>query len=236
MSLHSFDPAIAAKVGLNAAVIYQNILFWTEKNLVNGRNVKDGKVWTYNSIKAWGELFPYFSPDQIRRALAKLVEAGLIFEGNYNQSAYDRTKWYGVKTEIHLAETQNGSGQNHEPIPDIKPDIKPDTHHAPQVGQRFDEFWNAYPHRNGKKDKKAPCQTKYDKAVKSGVTEAEIIQAAKDYADDPDVKRGYGRAALTWLNQKGWADERTKDKRTFRDKPQSEWTAEDRKQAALQWM
>lgn len=39
MSLHSFDPDVAKKVGVNAAVIYQNILFWTEKNFRNKRNV-----------------------------------------------------------------------------------------------------------------------------------------------------------------------------------------------------
>ena len=32
MSAHSFDPDIAARVGCNAAVIYQNLFYWAEKN------------------------------------------------------------------------------------------------------------------------------------------------------------------------------------------------------------
>ena len=46
MSRHSFDPDIAARVGLNAAVIFQNITFWIEKNQANRRNFRDGRYWT----------------------------------------------------------------------------------------------------------------------------------------------------------------------------------------------
>lgn len=126
MPLHSFDPQIAARVGLNAAVIYQNIVFWTEKNLANGKHVIDGYVWTFNSVKAWGDLFPYLSADQIRRALDKLEADELIVSGNHNKSPYDRTKWYGVSPQIHLGKTTNVIGQNVKPIPDSKPDDKPD--------------------------------------------------------------------------------------------------------------
>jgi hypothetical protein len=126
VSLHSFDPEIARRVGVNAAVIYQNILFWTEKNYVNGKNCIDGCVWTYNSVRAWAELFPYLTQSQIRLALAKLVEDGLIVEGNHSDAAYDRTKWYGVFAEIHLRKNTNGFAENREPITDSKPDIKPD--------------------------------------------------------------------------------------------------------------
>lgn len=136
MSLHSFDPKVAKEVGVNAAVIYQNILFWTQKNAANKRNIHDGYVWTYNSAQALSELFPYLSPDQIRRSLGKLVSAGLIASGNYNKSAYDRTKWYGVKDDFHLAETENGTGGKPRPIPDSKPDSKPDSPQPPRGGRR----------------------------------------------------------------------------------------------------
>ncbi len=43
MSRHSFDPKIAARVGLNAAVIFQNITFWIEKNQANRGNLRDGR-------------------------------------------------------------------------------------------------------------------------------------------------------------------------------------------------
>ena len=42
MSRYSFDPVIATQVGLNASVIYQNLLFWIDKNEANEHNFKDG--------------------------------------------------------------------------------------------------------------------------------------------------------------------------------------------------
>lgn len=131
MSMHAFDPCVAAKVGLPAAVIYQNIFFWTEKNFANGKHIHDGKVWTYNSVKAFEMLFPYLTAKQIRSALEKLAECCLIYEGNYNASPYDRTKWYGLSCEIHLPKKANETAQKGEPIPDSKPDISTDTITSP---------------------------------------------------------------------------------------------------------
>jgi len=129
MSAHHFDPNIAAQVGCNAAVIYQNLLYWAEKNAANGRHFYDGRWWTYNSISAFSELFPYLSGKQIRSALDKLESVGLIVTGCYNKSAYDRTKWYAptcLNTVAHLPKRSNENDQKGEPIPDINTDNKPD--------------------------------------------------------------------------------------------------------------
>lgn len=91
MSRHSFDPVVAAHVGLNAAVIYQNLLFWVEKNEANNHNFKDGQYCTCNSISALAKLFPYVKEKQIRTAVDKLLNAGLILKSNYSQDRYDRT-------------------------------------------------------------------------------------------------------------------------------------------------
>lgn len=128
MSRHSFDPEVAAKVGLNAAVIYQNIVWWAEKNAANGKHFHDGLWWTYNSVSAFGELFPYLTGKQIRTALAKLEEDGLLVSGCFNKSAYDRTKWYAptcLSAESDLPKKANEVAQKGEPIPDSKPVHKP---------------------------------------------------------------------------------------------------------------
>ena len=78
MSAHSFDPDIAARVGCNAAVIYQNLFYWAEKNAANDKHFYDGRWWTYNSISAFADLFPYLTGKQIRTALDKLEIDGLI--------------------------------------------------------------------------------------------------------------------------------------------------------------
>lgn len=111
MSRHSFDPAVAQEVGLAAAVIYQNIYWWIERNAANGHNLHDGRYWTHNSVAAFADLFPYLTDKQIRTAIDKLEEAGLIVSGNYNDSPYLRTKWYALgrpATGCHLPVWANG--------------------------------------------------------------------------------------------------------------------------------
>lgn len=129
--MHSFNVAVAEEVGVNAAILLQSIKWWCDKNRANGKNEHDGLYWTYNSVKAWQELYPYLGKSAITSALAKLEERGLIAVGNYNQSAYDRTKWYAITAkgraafgdsiyenrEMGDAECGKGSGENREPIP-----------------------------------------------------------------------------------------------------------------------
>ena len=92
--INSFDAGIAQDVGMAAAVLYKNIQYWCEKNRANGMNEHDGFFWTYNSQKAFRDLFPYLSEKTIRRSLEKLEKKGYIKVGCFNEDARDRTKWY----------------------------------------------------------------------------------------------------------------------------------------------
>lgn len=77
---------------------------------------------------------------------------------------------------------------------------------APARVLRFEEFWNAYPHRNGTKKGRKPAEAKYRAAVKRGVPEQAIIDGARAAWRHPDVLRGFARDPTTWLNQAGWED------------------------------
>lgn len=128
MSRHNFQPDIAKRVGINAAVIYQNILWWAERNAANDKHFYDGYWWTYNSIAAFEELFPYLTGKQIRTALAKLVDEKLLIAGCYNKSQYDRTKWYApicLSGQMELTEKANQFAPEGNTIPDINTDNKP---------------------------------------------------------------------------------------------------------------
>ncbi len=72
--------------------------------------------------------------------------------------------------------------------------------------QVFQDFWDAYPHRNGKK-KRPDAEKAFSKAIKGGATVEQIAQGVEAMRHDPDVQRGYARDPTTWLNQKGWTDE-----------------------------
>lgn len=96
---HSFLIEDAKKYGVECAVLLKNIRFWLDKNIANSKHIKEERVWTYNSAKAFKELFPYLTERQIRIRLEKLEAAGILITGNFNEKNYDNTKWYSVKEE-----------------------------------------------------------------------------------------------------------------------------------------
>lgn len=96
-----FDSNIAKICGANSAVILQNIYFWVEKNKANGKHFYDGHYWTYNSMKAFEKLFDYMSKNQVRTALDKLEDSGLIIKGNYNKDPFDKTAWYSLTEKAY---------------------------------------------------------------------------------------------------------------------------------------
>ena len=125
---HSFNIFIAERYGIPSAVLLKNIYFWIEKNRANETNYYDGYYWTYNSRKAFAELFPYLNPRQIDYALQKLIDDGVLITGNYNKVAYDRTLWYAItkkgysilqNCEMDATKSGNGKPENGEPIPNI---------------------------------------------------------------------------------------------------------------------
>jgi hypothetical protein len=133
MSNFSFNPVIAQLYGVDEAVFLQNVYFWIEKNRVNNRHFYDDDYWTYNSVSAFSKLFPFWTTRQIERIIKKLEKEGVLKIGNYNSSAYDRTRWFALTEKInsiyengvtHLRENVNQNTQKDEPIPDSNTDGK----------------------------------------------------------------------------------------------------------------
>ena len=129
MSNHAFSVDDAVKYGVDSAIILHNIRFWLAHNKANRTHINDGYVWTYNSARAFSELFPYWSSNKIQKLLKKLESEGVIITGNYNKAGYDKTKWYTLpEYSLHpnglmdSAKLINGSSQTNEPIPDINTD------------------------------------------------------------------------------------------------------------------
>ena len=147
---HYFNTEIANEVGVNAAVILENIAHWVLKNKANDKNFYDGHYWTYNSRTAMTALFPYLSEKQVRYALDALRKADMVITGNYNKSSYDRTLWYTVSDSCakkyfpelldwpKMANELDCVGQ---PIPDINTNNKPDNN----ISQQTDSSANDAP-------------------------------------------------------------------------------------------
>lgn len=133
---HSFDVDIATKYGILEAILLDSINYWSLKNEANKKNYFDGNYWTYNSTRAFSELFPYASQKKIQTALKKLIKEGLIVTGNYNKNAYDRTLWYALtekgkyitrKGKMEFQKKENEFTENVQPIPITIPNTIPDT-------------------------------------------------------------------------------------------------------------
>lgn len=56
----------------------------------------DGRRWSFGTVSDWSKRLPELNENQIRRALRLLEKEGLVIIGNYNRSAWDKTKWYST--------------------------------------------------------------------------------------------------------------------------------------------
>lgn len=85
-------PELAVTIGLNEAIVLQQIHFWLQKS---GKQ-RDGRVWVYNSTREWQEQFPWWSEVTLKRIMASLRRLGIVETGNYNRAKMDRTNWYTI--------------------------------------------------------------------------------------------------------------------------------------------
>ena len=143
---YNFNVEIATKIGVDEAIMLNNFVYWLAKNKANNKNFFDGNFWTFNSVRAYCELFPFWKESQIKRILKSLIDQNVLVVGNYNQNAYDRTNWYSLSNEyIHLIDwtiSTNGKAENSQPIPNKNTDtINYDN---------FFNLWNEFATKNNK--------------------------------------------------------------------------------------
>jgi hypothetical protein len=91
---HSFDTGIAKILGLNAAVVFNHILYWLKINSSKEKNMRDGKVWMYETQKEMADFLEYMTLEEVKKSIVKLLDAGLLIKANYNSNPFDKTSWY----------------------------------------------------------------------------------------------------------------------------------------------
>lgn len=111
-------PSLAMKIGLNQAIIVQQIHYWITIKQRNPSNYqesfKDGYFWVYNSTRSensWEDQFPFWSEDTIKRAFLRLVKIGVLICENLSGNKLDHTNWYRINYEV-LDEMHDRSPQN----------------------------------------------------------------------------------------------------------------------------
>jgi hypothetical protein len=203
---HSFNVEDAEKYGVVEAILLSNITHWVLKNKANNKHFYDGSWWTYNSVKAFAELFPYLTKDKVRRAIDSLRDAGAIKVGSYNQSPYDRTAWYSVtsisdSTKIDLADNATSFGKFANSDTYINTDVNTNTNGE----DGFALFWSTYPN-TVRKHSEGKCHDVWKKG-KFHIEKQKIIAHIEKLKNSDDWLKNSGQyipAPLVYLNQKRW--------------------------------
>lgn len=239
---HTFDVDVATAYGVNAAIVFQDMAFWCEHSRINKKNYHDGLYWTYNSIKALQEHWPYLTVKAIRTAIQKLIDAELLVTGNYNEMGWDRTLWYAVthkgesiflKGRIQKPEKEIPQAQKGEPIPYTVTDTITDTiscakdkstNESSPVG--FDDFWKLYP-RKVAKSNAVKAWKKTGACDSSSLIETILNDVKRRLESDwngKDVQ--YIPHPATYLNQRRWEDESGATEQAEPEKPAEKpwWT------------
>lgn len=99
--VHSFYPTLAARIGLNEAIVVQQIHSWIitytkDAKRFSDKHWRDGAWWIWNSYPEWHEALPYLSESTVKRTLHNLREMGIVKTANYNTLKIDRTLWYTI--------------------------------------------------------------------------------------------------------------------------------------------
>ena len=89
-------PRLATLIGLNEAIVLQQVHYWLKQKEQRQQDYIDGHYWVYNTYEQWQEQFPFWSIMTIRRTITKLENKGLLIVGNHNKAGFDKTKWYSI--------------------------------------------------------------------------------------------------------------------------------------------
>jgi hypothetical protein len=91
-------PQLAVKIGLNEAIVLQQIHYWLQSAQTAKRAnfFKKGHWWVCFSFPEWATQFPFWSEKTVKRTFSILESKGLIVGEQLSDNTWDRTNWYRV--------------------------------------------------------------------------------------------------------------------------------------------
>lgn len=206
-------PRLAVAIGLNEAIVLQQIHYWLGRSGVK----RDGHQWVYNTVQQWQEQFPFWSPDTVRRALASLKDSGLLIGETLAENRFDKTMYYRIDyAQLAIIEdgilppSEDSNLQPSEPAKSNAVNKTENTQETPvdniSIDQVFEQFWNAGMVKTGKKK----ALSIFTSIVKRDKLDAGEFAAKLEADVRARVKAGqFGFDKLhptTYLNGERWND------------------------------
>lgn len=194
------DRTLARAIGLNEAIVLQQVHYWITINKKANKNFHEGKYWTYNSLPNWHKNnFDFWSFDTVKRTFSKLVKAKILITDNFNKDKRDRTLWYTIDYEVLEtlinsigAECTDGEGQNapmkegkmHRPLPETTTETTSDNNNNTIDAKKPSE-----------KESHSVKETKTDVVV----VDEQVERVAKELK--PQIERTVGKITLEQLTK-----------------------------------
>lgn len=193
-------PELATRIGLNEAIILQQIHYWIEINKKANKNFKDNEYWVFNSLEGWHSQFPFWGRNTIQRTIKRLESMKLLAIGNYNKLKIDRTKWYRINYKVlecleqspfaQIGATNIPNWVNHItkmgiPLPETNPEINPKN--KVYISELMDVYLEKYekvkgvPHRN--------LKTGVDFGCLEGMDSQDFGEVVHDYLLENPIDR-----------------------------------------------
>lgn len=89
-------PLVAREIGLEAAIILQQIHYFSQ----NSKHIlDDGKRWFYLTLEGWAEKLPFLKMSAIRRAITHLKKLNLIDVCRHSRWTWYQANWYTINLE-----------------------------------------------------------------------------------------------------------------------------------------
>lgn len=103
------DTCVAVALGLNEAIVVQQLRYLISTVEGDPRHTFEGRVWAWNTYDQWAtEQIPFLSAQTIKRAMRNLESKGIVLSRQHK--SYNRTKLYSVDEEA-LARTVSSSAE-----------------------------------------------------------------------------------------------------------------------------
>lgn len=100
----TFQPSLAKALGLDEAIVIQQLHYWLSNQKNEGRIDESGEKWVYNTYAEWQEdNFPFWSEDKIQRVFLSLEKQGVVISAQLDAKKRDMRKFYRIDYDVLCA-------------------------------------------------------------------------------------------------------------------------------------